>query len=200
MAATPAVPAKGSHFARSRIVANGLGVRFGLSVLSRASGCRFWLLPSPGRPGYQQMPGLAGRSEVRDFLDVVYLHESYLSLGGMCWAACGKDQGFTPWSLLDHAKRHMRFRDEDLAAENLVKPTSLVQLKEGWLKAAEQAEQLFSRLLAAEVGCLYLDPNYQPCTPEPSDPDYQKMTRHFGSIRGAWPLHEGESGADGTAE
>ena len=53
---------------------------------------------------------LAGRSEVRDFVDALYLHESYLSLGGLCWAACGKDQGFTPWSLLEQAKRNVKFR------------------------------------------------------------------------------------------
>ena len=61
---------------------------------------------------------LAGRSEVRDFVDTIYLHKSYLSLGALCWAACGKDEGFTPWLLLDLAKRNVKFRDEDLAGED----------------------------------------------------------------------------------
>jgi len=74
---------------------------------------------------------LAGRSEVRDFLDILYLHEHYLSLGAMCWAACGKDQGFTPWSLLDLARRHVKYREEDLQSEHLTLPLRLTDLKEG---------------------------------------------------------------------
>src|SRR5262249_15644758 len=37
---------------------------------------------------------LAGRSEIRDFLDILYLSGSYLGLGAMVWAACGKDPGY----------------------------------------------------------------------------------------------------------
>jgi hypothetical protein len=134
---------------------------------------------------------LAGRAEVRDFIDILFLHETYLSLGAICWAACGKDQGFTPRSLLDFAKRHMKFRAEDLARENLARPISLVELKEAWLKAADQAEHLFARLPLADVGCLYLTPSFQPVTPDSASPDFAKLIRHFGSIRGAWPARGG---------
>jgi hypothetical protein len=130
---------------------------------------------------------LAGRAEVRDFLDILYLHDTLVSLGALCWAACGKDQGFTPWSLLEHAKRHMKFRQEDLAAEHLSKPVSLKDLKESWLKAVSQAEELFPRLPAGDVGCLFLDTAQRPCTPDPSAADFSRVTRHFGSLRGAWP-------------
>ena len=50
---------------------------------------------------------LAGRSEVRDFVDVVHLHATYLSLGALAWAACGKDPGYTPQFLLDYACRRL---------------------------------------------------------------------------------------------
>ncbi len=79
---------------------------------------------------------LAGRSETRDFLDTLFLHGSYLSLGALCWAACGKDEGFTPWSLVDHAKRNVKFRQEDLDSEHLTKPLRLPDLKEAWPKPA----------------------------------------------------------------
>jgi hypothetical protein len=131
---------------------------------------------------------LAGRAEIRDFIDILFLHETYVGLGAICWAACDKDQGFTPRSLLDFANRHMKFRDEDLARENLARPISLVELKEAWLNAAEQAEQLFARLPLADVGCLYLNPALQSVTPDPASPDFAKLIRHFGSIRGAWPV------------
>jgi hypothetical protein len=130
---------------------------------------------------------LAGRSEIRDFLDILYLHETYLSLGAICWAACGKDQGFTPYSLLDLAKRHVKYRAEDLARAEPTRPLDLTELKAAWLEAAARAEAWFGRLPAADVGCLYLDAKGAPCTPDPSDPSFTAVPRHFGSVRGAWP-------------
>ncbi len=131
---------------------------------------------------------LAARSEIRDFIDIVYLHESCLSLGAICWAACGKDQGFTPRSLLDFARRNMKFRDEDLARENLARPLKLMELKEAWLKAVEQAETLIASLPLVEAGCLYLMPTLSPVTPDLASADFPSLIRHFGSIRGAWPV------------
>jgi hypothetical protein len=130
---------------------------------------------------------LAGRSEIRDFLDILYLHEHYASLGALCWAACGKDQGFTPWSLLDMAKRHSKFREAELASENLAQPVNLQTLKQSWLAAAADAEALFARLPVAEVGCLYLGQEGSPVTPDPESEAFPTLVRHFGSVRGAWP-------------
>jgi len=39
---------------------------------------------------------LAGRGELRDYLDVLFLHRTFLSLGALVWAACRKVGGFTP--------------------------------------------------------------------------------------------------------
>ena len=131
---------------------------------------------------------LAGRMEIRDFIDILYLHETYLSLGAICWAACGKDEGFTPWSLLDFAKRHMKFRAEDLAGEHLAAQLNLADLKDAWLQAVVQAEELFARLPIAEIGCLYLTPALLPYTPDPASPEFASAIRHFGSVGGAWPI------------
>src|SRR5262249_41929001 len=130
---------------------------------------------------------LAGRSAVRDFLDVLYLHRSYLSVGALCWAACGKDQGFTPSSLLEHAGRNVKFRQADLDSEHLAQPVQLTELKEAWLRAAEEAEAWFARLPAAEVGCLFLDAAGNPVTPDPDRADFAQVRRHFGSVCGTWP-------------
>ena len=56
---------------------------------------------------------LAGRDEPRDFLDVLYAHDNFLPLGALCWAATGKDPGFTPHSLLELLKRRGKYREED---------------------------------------------------------------------------------------
>jgi hypothetical protein len=130
---------------------------------------------------------LAGRSEVRDFLDILQLDQDYLSLGAIMWAACGKDPGFTPALLLDQTNRHSRYQESDLKAENLARPVDLRELKRQWLKARERAEKLFEQLPPDELGCLYLDQQNQPVTPDPTSPDFAKLTRHKGSIRGAWP-------------
>ena len=50
---------------------------------------------------------LAGRGELRDYLDVLQLHRRHLTLGALAWAACGKDIGYTPQFILeDHPVRH----------------------------------------------------------------------------------------------
>ena len=130
---------------------------------------------------------LAGRSEFRDFLDVLYLDGSYLSLGTIIWAACGKDPGYTPALLLDLANRHVRFQESDLLGELLARPVDFKDLKTQWLAACERAQSLFLRLPAQELGCLYVDTNGIPQTPDPDSADFSRFTRHWGSVRGAWP-------------
>ncbi len=42
----------------------------------------------------------AGRQAPRDALDLLYIHETFLSLGAVVWAAVGKDPGYSPESLI----------------------------------------------------------------------------------------------------
>lgn len=130
---------------------------------------------------------LAGRSELRDFLDILYLDNSYLSLGAMVWAACGKDPGYTPALLLDLANRHTCYQDSDLKGEHLARPIDLKDLKTQWLAASERARSLCLRLPAEELGCLYLDSDNKPLTPDPDIVSFSGLTRHRGSVRGVWP-------------
>ncbi|MCI0376083.1 MAG: nucleotidyl transferase AbiEii/AbiGii toxin family protein [Gemmataceae bacterium] len=130
---------------------------------------------------------VVGRAVIRDFVDILYLHDTYLSLGAMAWAASGKDPGLTPFSILDFAQRQMKFREEDLQGEKLNKPTTLVELKTKWLQALEQARDLVAHWPARDSGCLYLNEQGVPFTPNAADPSFDKITRHFGSVRGAWP-------------
>jgi hypothetical protein len=130
---------------------------------------------------------LAGRTEFRDFLDILYLDGAYLSLGAIVWAACGKDRGYTPSLLLDLANRHSSFQESDLTGEHLARPLDLKNLKKQWLAARERAESLIAHLPEHELGCLYLDANNQPVTPDPDRPEFPASHRHFGSICGAWP-------------
>jgi hypothetical protein len=130
---------------------------------------------------------LVGRSEFRDYLDVVYLDTTFLGLGAMAWAACGKDRGYTPSLLVDLANRHTCFQEHDLQGEHLARPLDLRELKKQWIAMRERAESLCQRLPPDELGCLYLDAHDQPVTPDPDQSGFGHLRRHLGCIRGAWP-------------
>jgi hypothetical protein len=38
-----------------------------------------------------------------------------------------------------------------------------------------------------QMGCFYLDRAGKPVCPDPAAPDFPKLTRHYGSVKGAWP-------------
>jgi hypothetical protein len=95
---------------------------------ARDSAWRFMPTVSDERVGFMLHPvdlavnkvlALAGRDEPRDVLDTLHFHHTLLVLGALCWAACGKDPGFTPLSLLELLRRHGRLRPEDLARLDL---------------------------------------------------------------------------------
>lgn len=131
---------------------------------------------------------LAGRREIRDFVDTLYVHETSLSLGALAWAACGKDPGFTPELLLDQMGRHAIYTEADLARLELARPLKLSDMKRQWLAAQDQALWLVQSLPAKELGCLYLGTNGHPVTPAPELPNFPSLLRHFGSLKGAWPV------------
>jgi PAS domain-containing protein len=130
---------------------------------------------------------LAGRTVLRDYLDVLYLHEWHLHLGALAWAAAGKDPGLTPEMILDGARRNTRFPDEDLSKLYLAQPADFKALKRRFLQAADEAESLFQKLPLADVGCFYLDSDGKPVYPNPAASDFARLTRHCGCVKGAWP-------------
>lgn len=134
---------------------------------------------------------LAGRGELRDYLDVLFLHRNVLSLGALAWAACGKDAGFTPQFLIEEAQRLARYPASRLENLLLREPVNLVESKQQWTRAMAEAKALFNQLPPEEVGCLYLDAKGQAITPNPSTSEFSRLRRHYGSVRGAWPAIAG---------
>jgi len=125
---------------------------------------------------------LAGRTEVRDVIDVLTLHDSTLHLGAIVWAACGKDPGFTPDLLLDLIARNARITPDLLAREALREPIDPKQLKLRWLDALTEARALIRTLPATELGCVYVAPKGVVARlPQAGD------RAHTGSVRGALP-------------
>jgi hypothetical protein len=136
---------------------------------------------------------LAGRDEPRDYVDILYVHEHILPLGALCWAAAGKDPGFTPHSLVDLLKRRGRPRQEELNRLHLVEPLDVVAAKEHWLAALEDAESFINGRPAVELGCLYYSAARSAfVVPQPEvDLAAQGITVHFGSPGGILPLPSG---------
>lgn len=57
---------------------------------------------------------LIGRVEVRDWVDILTCHDRIQPLAYIAWAACGKDPGFSPSSIIEHAARTARYSAEEL--------------------------------------------------------------------------------------
>lgn len=131
---------------------------------------------------------LAGRDEPRDVLDTVDLHRNVLVLGALCWAACGKDPGFTPLSLLELLRRRGRVRAEDLARLELAEPIDLPALKREWLGALDSVEPFVRSRPPEEIGCLYYSPSRRAFV----DPrEATDAVAHFGRPSGVLPRIEG---------
>ena len=127
---------------------------------------------------------LAGRDEPRDVFDTVQLHGNVIALGPLCWAACGKDPGFTPLSLLALLRRRGRVRQEDLARLALVDPIDLQTLKSAWLEALDSVEPFVASRPADEIGCLYYSASRRAFV----DPaDVADAVPHFGRPGGILP-------------
>jgi len=132
---------------------------------------------------------LAGRNEVRDFVDVLFVDKEVLPIGALVWAAVGKDPGFTPMSLLEQLKRRGRYRPEDVERLDLARPFDLVDAKGRWFEALEHAEEFARVRPPDEFGCLYYAQG-EGCFVVPSageDLDSQDIVTHFGRPGGVLP-------------
>lgn len=132
---------------------------------------------------------LAGRDEARDFVDTLFVHRKVLPLAGLCWAAVGKDPGFTPLSLLELLKRRGRHRTENIRRLNLTEPFDLHSAKEEWLEALAFAEAFVRERPPEELGCLYyLAAEDRFALPEPGiSLESQGLIPHFGRPGGVVP-------------
>ncbi|MHC4973090.1 MAG: nucleotidyl transferase AbiEii/AbiGii toxin family protein [Planctomycetota bacterium] len=160
---------------------------------SRDSGWRFMPTVKDDRVGFLLHPvdlavnkvlTLAGRDEPRDVIDVLHLHRHVLALGALCWAACGKDPGFTPLSLLELLKRRGRIRPEELARLDLAEPIDVHAIKSAWLEALDSVEPFVASRPPDEIGCLYYSPSRQAFV-DPREVDDAQP--HFGRPGGVLP-------------
>ena len=147
------------------------------------------LLLHPVDLAVNKVLALAGRDEPRDFVDILFVHERILPLGALCWAAVGKDPGFTPLSLLELLKRRGRYRNEDFARLHLAEPFDLTSAKQTWLAALAGADAFGRERPPEECGCLYYSAGLQQFVVPRRDPSLadQGIEPHFGTPGGVLP-------------
>jgi hypothetical protein len=135
---------------------------------------------------------LVGRLEARDWVDVIACHERLQPLGYLAWAACGKDPGFTPQGILEHARRSSRYSAEEIATLAFEgPPPSAPDLARRWHGALERAEAIIDRLPAAHVGEAVVSPEggafTGPAAAIEAALAASEITFHRGRLGGAWP-------------
>jgi hypothetical protein len=128
---------------------------------------------------------LSGRTETRDYVDILELARRY-SLEAIVWAACGKDEGFSPLFLL---KMMRRFAKTERGELDKIKARHLdpIEMKMEWIEMCDQAEAEITRLADTQpdmpIGVAFVDAHGEPgwIGRDPS------LRIHRLSLRGSWP-------------
>lgn len=136
---------------------------------------------------------LAGRLEARDWIDVIHCNDKLQPLGYLVWAACAKDPGFNPRSLLNEAKRGGRYSQaelDELAFSDRAPDARL--LGEKWHALLNEADAIIEQLPAHAIGTCVLEDNGSLCrrTSDQLAPAVanNQLIFHQGTLKGALPI------------
>ncbi len=135
---------------------------------------------------------LVGRLEARDWIDVITCHERIQPLGYLAWAACGKDPGFNPASILEQAGRSARYSNDEVRGLSFEgPPPDAAALSRTWHAMMEEAREIAERLPPEHAGTCVLGGDGDLFRGGPSalaGAMADGLLRfHAGRIRGAFP-------------
>jgi hypothetical protein len=133
---------------------------------------------------------LVGRLEVRDWVDVIECNEKIQPFGYMAWAACGKDPGFSPDAILEHARRSGRYSAEEVLELSFEpEPPDPAVLSKRWHSILDEAKLVVSSLPPKEIGKCVLtrDGSLYRGSASELENQLENIQFHKGSIRGALP-------------
>ena len=117
----------------------------------------FGLTLAPFDLATNKVLALVGRVEARDWVDVIASHGSIQALGYLAWAACGKDPGFSPASILAHAARTARYTEDEIAALAFEGGApSAGELSRTWHAMLDEARGLVAALPPSRAGTCVL--------------------------------------------
>lgn len=134
---------------------------------------------------------MAGRLEVRDWVDVLICHERLQPFGYLVWAACGKDPGYNPRSLLAAAARMHYSRPEVDTLDFEGTPPDAAVLGQTWHMALDSAKEIGDLLPSSEAGTCVVTEDLDLFRGDPSALVSAlasgAVVFHEGRIGGSWP-------------
>lgn len=96
---------------------------------------------------------LVGRVEARDFVDTLACDRELQPFGYLAWAACGKDPGFSPASILEHAARSARYSQAELPGLDFDgSPPDAGELSRRWHAILNEAREIVGLLPPEQAG------------------------------------------------
>lgn len=136
---------------------------------------------------------MAGRLEVRDFIDLITCCEQIQPLGYLVWAACGKDPGFGPPALLQEIRRGGRYSQAEIDLLDFEGPPPTAgDIGRRWRHQLGQADAICELLPFDDVGSAIVTDDGRLCrldVPALKDALERKtISLHRGTIGGAWPV------------
>jgi len=135
---------------------------------------------------------LVGRGEPRDLVDALACHEGLQPLGYIAWAACGKDPGFSPRAILEHAAASTRYSAPELAGLAFEgTPPDPAGILARWHEALGAARAIVGRLPPEQAGKAVLTGEarlFRGGTAELAEAlAADRLRFHEGAIKGAFP-------------
>jgi len=126
----------------------------------------------------------SGRSEVRDIIDLLTVHETVLPLGAVIWAAVEKAPGFTPEGLIAEIRRTSHYPRSEWNKLVSTEPIEPLVIMPKLRAILDEAEAFVMKMPTEKAGLLFLKDG-QIVQPDPERlEDYQT---HAGQRRGQWP-------------
>ncbi|MBE7498671.1 MAG: hypothetical protein HS117_27345 [Verrucomicrobiaceae bacterium] len=132
---------------------------------------------------------LAARSVTRDYVDIVELDSIY-PLEAIIWAACGKDEGYSPMLLLDMMRRFARINPRQLETIQ-ARQLDPIELKKAWIAMSDRADTEITRLADTQpeipIGVAFVNENGEPGWIG----NDSTLRIHRPSVRGCLPVVKG---------
>jgi hypothetical protein len=99
-----------------------------------------------------------GRRQARDYADLALIHRHVIPLWHICWAAPGKDESWSPMSLVEKIAATLGFRQAEFDADMVTTtPVKAAELLRTVREAVEQAREVVRRLPSEHAGKLFID-------------------------------------------
>ena len=146
----------------------------------------FGYLLHPADLAMNKVMAAASRSEVRDLVDLVTIHETVLPLGAVIWAAVEKSPGFTPEGLIAEIRRTSHYPAAEWRELRATEPVDPKETLARLRNALDDAEAFVARMPTGKLGLLFIEDG------EVTQPDPGRLESyepHAGQRRGHWPTN-----------